>query len=341
MSGLRVVDFGDASPLRSQTTWHAVAYGVSAGAPPTLSFCRPTAPYVSIGFHSRLDEVDTGHCRMAGLPVYRRMVGGGPVYLDSDQHFFQISVPAASLPAARPAALQMLLEPAVTAFREVGVAADLDAHGEIVVGDAKICGHAAGQVDDAVVVVGNLITSFDHAAAARILAVPHADARVEFTALMRRYVAATPADPAAFRSALVRAYSRALDREPGSGELNDLETDALADLNARFAGDEWLSGPIRPFGPGWRGKVRAGVWVIAAGDGATRATFGIVGERIARARLADPVLDGRAAPLAATLAGRTLAEAIGVLRADGPAGRRLASLLDGVDARGLSREGHL
>ena len=39
---LRVIDFGRVTPLRSQTLWHAVAYGVSDGAPPTLSFTRPS-----------------------------------------------------------------------------------------------------------------------------------------------------------------------------------------------------------------------------------------------------------------------------------------------------------
>ena len=54
---LRVIDFGVSSPLRSQTLWHAVAYGVSAGAPATVSFTRPAAPYVCLGYHGALDEV--------------------------------------------------------------------------------------------------------------------------------------------------------------------------------------------------------------------------------------------------------------------------------------------
>ena len=76
---LRVIDFGSVTPLRSQTLWHAVAYGVSAGAAPTLSFVRPSAPYVCLGYHRDLEEVDQEYCRSHGLAVYRRMVGGGPV----------------------------------------------------------------------------------------------------------------------------------------------------------------------------------------------------------------------------------------------------------------------
>ena len=80
-------------------------------------------------------------------------------------------------------------------------------------GEAKVCGHGAAQIEDAVVVVGNLIERFDHAAAARVLALPD-EVRAEVVRLMRRFVAATPADAAAFRAAAVAAYGQALGREP-------------------------------------------------------------------------------------------------------------------------------
>ncbi len=135
------------------------------------------------------------------------MVGGGVVYLDEHQQFFQICLPVGAVPRSREAALRRLLEPAVTAFRAVGVPAELDDDGEIVVGEAKICGHGAAQIDDAVVVVGNLIERFDHVAAARVLALPD-EVRAEVVRLMERYVAATPVDSAAFRAAAIDGLRR-------------------------------------------------------------------------------------------------------------------------------------
>jgi lipoate-protein ligase A len=194
------------------------------------------------------------------------MVGGGVVYLDSAQQFFQICLPKGNVPPAREAALRLLLAPAVEAFRAVGVPADLDGEGEIVVGEAKICGHGAAQIDEAVVVVGNLIEAFDHEAAVGVLRVDP-DVRAEVLHLMRRHVAATPADAGAFREAATRAYGAALGLEPVIGCLGAYERRCLGELDERFRSPGWLRGQDRPESSRPQVKVRAGVWVTAGGAG--------------------------------------------------------------------------
>jgi lipoate-protein ligase A len=328
---LRVCDFGRVSARRSQTLWHALAQGVSAGAPPTLSFMRPARPYVGLGYHRLAAEVDLSWCREAGLPVYRRQAGGGVVYLDEAQLFFQITVPAASLPPARDAALGHLLAPAVAAWRTAGFDAKLDPAGEVVVGEAKVCGHAAAQIGDAVVVVGNLIERFDHDAAARVLALP-ADARAEAARLMRRFVAATPADPATFQSAAVTAYGEALGLKPVPGTMIGEERYHLAHLDARFVTTRWLAGPVagRPLPAARTVKIRAGVFVVTAEAEGARLTAGVVGDRVERAVLAAPEWNGAAARLAAGLEGLSLHEMQARLAGAGAAGARLAGTLAGL-----------
>ena len=302
MPELRVVDFGRVSALRSQTLWHALAYGVSRGGPPTLSFMRPSRPYVGLGYHRRLEEADIEACREAGLPVFRRMVGGGVVYLDEHQQFFQILLPVGAVPRSRQAALRQLLQPAVTAFRAVGVPADLDSGAspafpnagsdlEIVVGEAKICGHGAAQIDDAVVVVGNLIERFDHTAAARVLALPE-EVRTEVVRLMERFIAATPADPAVFRTAAIAAYGEALELEPVAGWLSPFERERLHELDGRFRSPAWLRGPERPAPQCGEVKVRAGVHVVWTEQEGSRALATVVGGHIERMQVSDPGLDG-------------------------------------------------
>lgn len=328
---LRVLDFGRVSPLRSQTLWHAVAYGVSEGGPPTLSFMRPSRPYVCLGWHRRLEEADLEACREAGLPVFRRMVGGGVVYLDAGQQFFQITLPAVAAPPARQAALRRLLAPAVTAFRAVGVPAVLDDELEITVGEAKVCGHGAGQIGDAVVVVGNLIECFDHRAAAAVLRL-RPDVSEEVLRLMRRFVAATPADAVAFRAAAASAYGEALGLEPVPGGLTPFERARLAELDRRFVSSEWLRGYWRPDPACSEVKVRAGVWVCDAEHEGARAVAGVVRGRIERIHVSDLGLDGRAATVEEALTGLTLDQASEALAGFGPPGRRLAAAL--AKARG-------
>lgn len=332
---LRVLDFGRVSPLRSQTLWHAVAYGVSAGAPATLSFARPDAPYVCVGYHRSLAEVDLDTCARNGWPVYRRMVGGGPVWLDDGQLFFQITVPVGSVSPFRAEAIRELLAPAVSAFRACGIDAALDGAGEIVVGDQKICGHGAGQIEEAVVVCGNLIQRFDHAAATRALALPSTELREDVERLMRRYVVATPVDADRFTSAAVAAYAAALDRPAVPGSLTEGERHKVAELDVQFSSSTWRTGPQRPTRAVAQVKVRAGVWAFEAVREPSRAVISVVDGAVDRARLIDPQLNGLTAAAQDALVGRPFDAAPAALAGFGAGGSRLSALLALADGRSL------
>lgn len=278
---LRVIDFGRVSGLRSQTLWHAIAHGVSNGSPPTLSFMQPAEPYVSIGYHRSVDELDPANV----LPVFRRMVGGGPVYIDDGQYFFQIVVPLSMAPARRAQAVGSLLRPAVAAFNDIGVPASLDETNEVVVGEQKICGHAAGQIDNAVVVVGNLITRFDHEAAAGIVKAPSDVAHDEFLTQMRRFVAATPTDPARFFEAASRRYGESLVLMPEHGNLSDAEYSRLNEYDSRFVDPAWLNDAPRRKSDIWRAKIKSGVWVGSASSNGHRVTATFQGKQVVRIRI--------------------------------------------------------
>ncbi len=325
---LRVIRFGRVPPLRSQTLWHAIAEGVSGGAPATLSFMRPDSPYVSVGYHHDLGQVDLDACRRAGLPVYRRMVGGGAVYLDEGQLFFQITVAAADLPPARHDALSRLLTPALAAFAAAGLPAHLERSGDILVGDRKVCGHGAGQIGNAVVVVGNLIERFDHETAAGLVRTPGSAAAAEALRLMRRYVGpeeGSPVDPVAFEHAAVRSYAEALGREPFEGELTGAEQEALATWDRRLASAEWQAGPAPRRQAAWQLKVRSGVYVVAAEHAGARVEASVVDGRLDEVRLEDPEASGGASAAVQALRGRPLAEVPAVLADLGRAGRRLSA----------------
>jgi len=334
---LRIIDFGRSSPLRSQTFWHAIAFGVSASERATLSFTRPGAPYVCLGYHRAIDEVDRDYCLKNGLPLLRRMVGGGPVYLDADQLFFQICLPARAVPASSRQALRVLLEPVAAAFRAVGVPAMLDDDLEICAGDRKICGHGAARIEDAVVVCGNLIERFDHERATRVLAFADPSQRDQTLALMRRFVSPTAVDPAAFQAAMISAYASALGLGPLVGGLTGAERRALVGLDERFTSDAWLAGPTRPATaraakPSARQvKVRAGVWTLGASYDGAQVAASVVRGTIEQVRLQDRGLNGSTDRAERALTGIPLQSVARVLAGFGDPGRRLAGAFATAD----------
>lgn len=273
---MRVIDFGRVPALRSQTVWHGLARAVAPGDGPTLSFVRPAAPYVCLGYHRGITEVDSTYCTAQALPVYRRMVGGGPVYLDPDQLFFQISLPARRIVARRSSALADLLRPAVAALRDVGVDAELDRYGEISVGAAKVCGHGAGQLGDGVVVVGNLITRFDHHRATRVLRLDD-EMRSEVMRLMRRHVAATPVDPSVWKAAMVRAYAAHFGASAVPGEMTVHERRQRDRMDALLGRSDFVAGQPRPGRAVHTVKIRAGVWVHDWRGAGRRVVLGVAG----------------------------------------------------------------
>ena len=296
--GLRVVDAGDAGAYTSQALWHGIASAMHPGATPTLSFCRPIEPYVGLGYHRSLEEIDGEACRRLGLPIIRRRIGGGPVYLDSDQLFFQITLPADLAPARVDRLYELCLEPAAEAFRALGLGARRNGANDLSVGDRKVSGTGAGRIGDGVTVVGNVIFYFPHRRMVEILALPGDRVRSECLRLMQRHVSslagegleAVGFDDA--RAALIDSYGRAFGR-PREGSLNEAEAEEVRGWEERFRDPVWLAGPDQPPRPATshRIKISADAWVVAAAEEGVRVEASIVAGKIERIRLDADGLD--------------------------------------------------
>jgi lipoate-protein ligase A len=267
---LRVIDAGCVPPARSQSLWHGIASAMQPYDRPVLSFCRPANPYVCIGLHRRLSELDLVACSEMGFPVFRRQIGGGPVYCDSDQLFFQVTMPARSAPASVERLYKELLEPAAQSLRTLGLDARLECVNEIVVEDRKLSGTGAGRIGEAVTVVGNVIFRFPHELMARVLALPEG-ARAEFLRLMRLYVSSLEAEGVNVTAeeaaaALIEAFAHALGARPAADVLTAAEGREIQDWEQRFTQDSWLRGPEPKASAVRTVKVRAGVWLVVADD---------------------------------------------------------------------------
>jgi len=108
------------------------------------------------------------------IPVFRRDIGGGAVYLDGEQLFFQLILyrnnPA--VPSGKGPFYRKFLKPVLDVYRRIGIAADYKPVNDIVVGGRKISGTGAGEIEDFIVFVGNLIVDFNYEMMSRVLKVP-------------------------------------------------------------------------------------------------------------------------------------------------------------------------
>ncbi|MCB1461562.1 MAG: hypothetical protein KDJ90_03810 [Nitratireductor sp.] len=170
---LRVIDFGFVPALRSQAIYHGVARALKSGDDPVLTLVNPQTPYVCVGVHQEIGkEVDEEFCKQAGLPIVRRHVGGGAVYLDKNQMFFHFMFPREQVPQYAVNLYPKFIEPAVRTYRELGVNAEYRPVNDIQVAGRKIGGTGAASIGEATVMVGSFMFDFDTATMAKCLKVP-------------------------------------------------------------------------------------------------------------------------------------------------------------------------
>lgn len=155
----------------SQLCYHALAHlGREA-----LALVSPASPYVSVGYHQDArQELNMDFCRDRNIPVFRREVGGGAVFLDGRQLFFQVVLrrDSALVPLNKEAFYRRFLQPVIDVYRRIGIPAEYKSINDILAGTRKISGTGAGEIGDCVVFVGNLIVDFDYETMSRVLKVP-------------------------------------------------------------------------------------------------------------------------------------------------------------------------
>lgn len=155
----------------SQTLYHAAAHlGREA-----LFILRPETPYVCIGFHQDAkQEIDLEFTTRNKIPVFRREVGGGAVYLDGNQLFFQLVVKQnhQGVPLIIADFYREFLQPVIETYRHFGIPAEYKPVNDIISNGRKISGTGAAQIDEMLILVGNFIQDFDYEIMSKCLRVP-------------------------------------------------------------------------------------------------------------------------------------------------------------------------
>ncbi|MFQ5856933.1 MAG: lipoate protein ligase C-terminal domain-containing protein [Anaerolineae bacterium] len=281
MTTIRLLDLGTVSALRSQTVYHAVAYAMAQDTPDTIILVSPTDPYVCIGYHQDLEkEVDLEYCQAHGLPVLRREVGGGAVYLDDGQVFTQWIFHRDHLPHSLEKRFELYVRPLVETYRVLGIDAYHRPINDIHVDGKKIGGTGAAQMGLAEVVVGSLMFTFDKATMARVLRVPSEKMRDKIFESLEQYMTTMTEQLSeipvrqAVKDLYIEKCAEALDVEIVPGEWTAEEEAMAVELDARFTSDEWMyqKGGLRQVGVKIHEDVRVVETAFKAPGGLIRVT---------------------------------------------------------------------
>ncbi len=311
----------------SQLIYHALAErGEEA-----LSLVSPASPYVCIGYHQDVEqEVDLEFCRSRRIPVFRRDLGGGAVYLDGNQLFFQVILDRANpaVPKDKEAFYRKFLDPVIQVYRQIGIPAAYKPINDVLAGARKISGTGVGEIGECIVFVGNLIVDFDYDTMVRVLNVPDEKFRdkvhktlMENLTTIRRELGDVEAD--AWREEDLNA----LMAEAFSGLLGPMEParkdqafqSTMEAVGKRLMTDEWL------FRKGRRAlgrdvKIRSGVNVVQrtykAAGGLIKAAYELMDGAFSGVSLSGDFFcypDAAVGRLEAMLEGRQVEEARAVL----------------------------
>lgn len=244
---IRLLYMEGVSPLRSQTVYHAVGYAMQEDTPNTIILVSPNAPYVCVGYHQDLaKEVDLAYCETHDLPVFRREVGGGAVYLDQGQLFTQWIFHKADLPASLEERFRVYIDPLVATYQALGIDAVHRPINDVHVNGKKIGGTGAAQMGIAEIVVGSLMYTFNKKTMSQVLRVPSEKMRDKIYESLEAYMTTmteqlgSVPDRAMVKDLYLRKVSEALGMEIYEGEWTPSEEAMAREIDARFTSDEWL-----------------------------------------------------------------------------------------------------
>jgi lipoate-protein ligase A len=236
-----------------------------------LLILAPAEPYVCIGYHQDAEqEVDLAYCREQGIPVFRREVGGGAVFLDGMQIFYQLVIHKDNplLPKTKVEFYRELLAPVVQTYHDLGVEVHYKPVNDIITTEGrKISGNGAAEIGDYAILVGNLIADFDYETMVRVLRVPDAkfrdkvfkSLRENLTTLERELGKAPEWDEMV--APLIRNFESVLGPLP-TAPLPDGVTDMTVQLAETHTTEDWLLKPGKRFREGRKVKIVDGVEVV-------------------------------------------------------------------------------
>jgi len=241
---MHLYDLGHVPWIDSQLIYHALPRLNKEA----LVLLSPASPYVCIGYHQDVEkEVDVEFCQANDIPIFRREVGGGGVYLDGNQLFYQLIIHKDNplVPRDKISFYQKFLQPPIETYREIGIPAEYKLVNDIITQKRKISGNGAAEMGEYLILVGNLILDFNYEMMSRVLRVPDEKFRDKVYKSMRenlttikRELGEVPSRES-LTASLARNFEEVLGPLPRADIDEDLQNE-VSRLAPEFLKEEWL-----------------------------------------------------------------------------------------------------
>ena len=247
MNPIRLINLGAVPPWQTQAIYHALAERMDETQPDTIVLCRPNEPYLCLGYHQVFESIfDPAECARRGLPVYRRRLGGGATYLDGNQIFYQCIFHHTHMPVMLKEIYSFALDAPVKALKKLGLNSELRETNEIEVDGRRIAGTGGGRIEDAAIVVGNVLFDFDYEAMTAVWQAPGEAFRLlAQKALHQRIVTLRDLMPRVsmeqVEGLLIEAFAESMKREVIPGVLTPEEWHAAEEEAEELASPDYLA----------------------------------------------------------------------------------------------------
>lgn len=172
MENMYLFDLGERPWEQSMLIFHTLArMGVEA-----IVFVSPQTPFISVGYFQDTEkEVNLEYCKRGGLPIIRREVGGGTVYLDRNQIFYQMvwNKDNPNFPKRIKDIYEQLSIPPIETYEEFGIKTQFREVNDIVTTQGrKIAGLGGGDIENSMAFVGSIMLDFDYNRMVHAIKVP-------------------------------------------------------------------------------------------------------------------------------------------------------------------------
>ena len=244
----RLINLGEIEWIDTQAIYHALALVQDQfDTPNTLLINWSNKPFVCVGLHQIIDNsIEKEYIKSQNLPVVRRGCGGGSVFLDSNQVFYQIICRKEEYNFDLRNFYEFFLRPVVETYRYFNVPAEYSPINDIVAQEKKISGNGAVTYGNSRILVGNFIFNFPSKEMSKILKVPDEKFRDKIAKSLEErmgsfsYFLENPPSKEEVIQKYIELFQEKIDVNLEIGTLSKIEKEKIVEIRNLYKQNEWL-----------------------------------------------------------------------------------------------------